>query len=386
MKRVAVLGSTGSIGTSSLEVLNALSDRLTLAGVTAHSRWQDLADQTREFQPPVAVVSDPELRDTIDREKFHPGTELEFGPDAVARLAGSSDVDIVVTGIVGAAGLAGTWAAVESGKTIALANKETLIVAGPLIVALAARTGSHFLPVDSEHSAIHQALESGQPSEVRRIILTASGGPFRDWTGKQLAAATPEDALRHPTWKMGPKISVDSATLMNKALEVIEAKWLFQLDVDQIEVVVHPQSLVHSIVEFTDGSCIAQLSPPDMKLPIQYALTWPDRYDGPCPRMDWTQVWSLDFAPPDRDLFPALSLGFEVARHGGSCGAVLNAANEIAVSRFLGGNLKFTEIPQVCREILDAHNFDPAPALTDLMRLDKWAREETSRWKSSPST
>jgi len=386
MKRVAVLGSTGSIGTSSLEVLNALSDRLTLAGASAHSRWEDLADQTHEFLPPVAVVGNPDLRETVDRSRFHPDTELKFGPDAIARLAGSSDVDVVVTGIVGAAGLESTWAAVESGKTIALANKETLVVAGPLIVGLAARTGSHFLPVDSEHSAIHQALESGQSSEVRRIILTASGGPFRGWSASQLAAATPEDALRHPTWKMGPKISIDSATLMNKALEVIEAKWLFHLNADQIEVVVHPQSLVHSIVEFTDGSCIAQLSPPDMKLPIQYALTWPDRHDGPCPRMDWTQSWSLDFAPPDRDLFPALNLGFEVARRGGTCGAVLNATNEVAVSRFLDGSLKFTEIPQVCREILDAHNFDPAPTLTDLMRLDKWAREETSRWKSSPST
>jgi len=382
MKRVAVLGSTGSIGTSSLEVLNALSDRLTLAGATAHSRWQELADQTRDFLPPGAVVSNPDLRETIDRSRFHPRTELKFGPEAVARLAGSSDVDVVVTGIVGAVGLEGTWAGGESGKTIALANKETLIVAGPLIVALAEKTGSRFLPVDSEHSAIYQALESGQPSEVKRVILTASGGPFRDWTAKQLATATPEDALRHPTWQMGPKISIDSATLMNKALEVIEAKWLFNLEVDQIEVVVHPQSLVHSIVEFTDGSCIAQLSPPDMKLPIQYALTWPDRLDGPGPRMDWTQSWSLDFAPPDRDLFPALNLGFEVARRGGSCGAVLNAANEIAVSRFLSGNLKFTEIPLVCREILDAHNFDPTPTLTDLMRLDKWAREETSRWKS----
>ena len=386
MKRVAVLGSTGSIGTSSLEVLNALSDRLTLAGASAHSRWEDLADQTHEFLPPVAVVGNPDLRETVDRSRFHPDTELKFGPDAIARLAGSSDVDVVVTGIVGAAGLESTWAAVESGKTIALANKETLVVAGPLIVGLAARTGSHFLPVDSEHSAIPPALESGQSSEVRRIILSASGGPFRGWSASQLAAATPEDALRHPTWKMGPKISIDSATLMNKALEVIEAKWQFHQNADQIEVVVHPQSLVHSIVEFTDGSCIAQLSPPDMKLPIQYAITWPDRHDGPCPRMDWTQSWSLDFAPPDRDLFPALNLGFEVARRGGTCGAVLYATNEVAVSRFLDGSLKFTEIPQVCREILDAHNFDPAPTLTDLMRLDKWAREETSRWKSSPST
>ncbi|MDA0590630.1 MAG: 1-deoxy-D-xylulose-5-phosphate reductoisomerase [Planctomycetota bacterium] len=385
MKRVAVLGSTGSIGTSSLEVLSALSDRLTLVGATAHSRWELLAEQTQQFAPRVVVVSDASLSGEVDRTKFHPDTQLRFGREAVAELASSDDVDIVVTAIVGAAGLEGTWAAVEAGKTIALANKETLIVAGPLICELAKKTGSQLLPVDSEHSAIFQALKSGKAAEVKRIILTASGGPFRGWTRQQLESASPEDALRHPTWDMGPKITIDSATLMNKALEVIEAKWLFDVDVSQIEVVVHPQSLVHSLVEFTDGSCIAQLSPPDMKLPIQYALTWPDRFEGSSPKMDWTATWSLDFAPPDRDLFPALDLGFEVARRGGSCGAVLNAANEVAVSRFLKGDLKFNEIPQACREILDAHNFDPDPTLTDLTRLDQWARQETLRWTSSPS-
>ena len=386
MKRVAVLGSTGSIGTSSLEVLSALSDRLTLVGATAHSRWQQLAEQTQQFAPRVAVVSDESLQGEVEAASFHSETQLKFGRDAITELASAEDVDIVVTAIVGAAGLQGTWAAVEAGKTIGLANKETLIVAGPLICDLAKKTGSQFLPVDSEHSAIFQAMQSGKTAEVKRIILTASGGPFRGWSREQLDSATPENALRHPTWDMGPKITIDSATLMNKALEVIEAKWLFDLDVSQIEVVVHPQSLVHSIVEFSDGSCLAQLSPPDMKLPIQYALTWPDRFDGPSPKMDWTSTWSLDFAPPDRDLFPALDLGFEVARRGGSCGAVLNAANEVAVSRFLGGDLTFREIPQACREILDAHNFDPDPTLTDLTRLDQWAREETSRWTSSHST
>lgn len=386
MKRVAVLGSTGSIGTSSLDVLSALSDRLTLVGATAHTRWEHLAQQAHRFAPRLAVVSDPSLQTAVDPAKFPPGTDVKFGPEAVAELASAEDVDIVVTAIVGAAGLAGTWAAVEAGKTIALANKETLIVAGPLIGNLAKKTGSRFLPVDSEHSAIFQAMQSGKASEVKRIILTASGGPFRGWTREQLNSVTPQDALRHPTWDMGPKITIDSATLMNKALEVIEAKWLFDVDVSQIEVVVHPQSLVHSLVEFTDGSCMAQLSPPDMKLPIQYALTWPDRFEGPSPKMDWTSTWSLDFAPPDRDLFPALDLGFEVARRGGSCGAILNAANEVAVSRFLNGDLKFREIPQACREVLDAHNFDPDPTLTDLNRLDQWAREETLRWTSSPST
>jgi 1-deoxy-D-xylulose-5-phosphate reductoisomerase len=289
---------------------------------------------------------------------------------------------MIVSGIVGAAGLAGTWAALEAGKRVCIANKETLVVAGPLVMDLARRRGGKVLPVDSEHSAIFQALQSGRSAEVKRIVLTASGGPFRGMSAEQLRQVTPAMALAHPTWNMGRKITVDSATMMNKALEVIEAKWLFGLEVDQIEVVVHPQSVVHSFVEFVDGSVIGQLSPPDMKLPIQYALTWPDRMAGLSPRLDWKSRFQLDFEPPDLERFPALGLGFEVARRGGTCGAVLNAANEAAVERFLNNDMAFCDIPRACRAVLEAHDFDPSPSLQALLQHDHRARQEIQRWKS----
>jgi len=381
MNRIAVLGSTGSIGTSCLEVARALKDRVRVAAMTAHSSWETLARQVREFAPQKAVLGDPGLRELLPPDAFPRETALAFGPQAIEEVAASPEIDTVISGIVGAAGLRGTWAAVDAGKRVGIANKETLVVAGPLIMELARRRGATLIPVDSEHSAVFQALHSGQPREVRRIILTASGGPFRKLSRKDLEQVTPERALAHPTWNMGPKITIDSATLMNKALEVIEAKWLFDLNVEQIEVVVHPQSIVHSMVEFVDGSVIAQLSPPDMKLPIQYALTYPERTDGVSPRMDWREQMCLEFEPPDLDRFPALGLGFEVARRGGTCGAVLNAANEIAVSRFLANDLPFCEIPRACRAVLDAHNFDPSPTLPELFRQDAWAREEMRLWR-----
>lgn len=380
VKRIAVLGSTGSIGTSCLDVLSAAPERLRPVALTAHRRWEQLAEQCRQFQPACAVVTDESLAGEVRRDAFPAATRLLFGAEGAAEVARSPEVDVVVAGIVGAAGLQGAWAAVEAGKTLAIANKETLVVAGPLVMDLAARTGAHLLPVDSEHSAIFQAMQAGRRSEVRRVVLTASGGPFRGWTAERLKEVTPELALRHPTWDMGPKITVDSATMMNKALEVIEARWLFGLRADQIAVVVHPQSIVHSMVEFVDGSMMAQLSPPDMRLPIQYALSYPERNEGVCRRMDWTQRLDLEFHPPDVDAFPALSLGFEVAERGGTAGSVLNAANEIAVDRFLRRELKFSDIPRACRAVLDAHDFSPSPTLSELMRLDRWAREETARW------
>lgn len=383
MKRIAILGSTGSIGTSCLDVVRELTDQLEIVGLTAHRRWELLAQQAHEFNVEHLVLADSGIQDQTDLDQFPASRQLSFGADEIVKLVENSGCDVVVSSIVGAAGLAGTWAAVEAGKIIAVANKETLVVAGPLVMARAVETGATFLPVDSEHSAIFQALQSGRRSDVKRVILTASGGPFRGYSRAQLAGVTREAALNHPTWDMGPKVTIDSATLMNKALEVIEAKWLFGLEADQIEVVVHPQSLIHSLVEFADGSCIAQLSPPDMKLPIQLALTWPDRLPCPAPSMDWTQTWSMDFEPPDRDLFPCLELGFEVARRGGSCGAVLNAANEIAVDRFLNNNIRYNEIHAICRDILETHNFDPSPSMDDLIQLDEWARKESSRWKSS---
>ena len=380
VNRIAVLGSTGSVGTSCLEVVGRHHDRMRLVGITAHRSWETLGRQSEQHEPRWAVVGDESQRDRVDRSRFPRRTELLFGQSGIEQVATDSEVDTVVSAIVGAAALRGTWAAVEAGKRVAIANKETLVVAGPLIMQLAKQSGATILPVDSEHSAVYQAMQAGRGSEVRRIVLTASGGPFRGWTADQLDDVTPQLALAHPTWEMGRKITIDSATMMNKALEVIEAKWLFGLDADQIDVVVHPQSILHSFVEFVDGSVIAQLSPPDMKLPIQYALTWPHRTDGLNARMDWSQALSLELEPPDREAFPALDLGFEVARRGGSSGAVLNAANEIAVGRFLANDVAFRDIPRLCRAVLDMHEFDPSPSLDGLLWLDGWARQEARKW------
>ena len=382
MNRIAVLGSTGSIGTSCLDVIGSQRPQMSLVGITAHSRWKALAEQSGRFQPRWAVVSDEAQQDAIGSDAFPNETQLMFGSDAIEQIASHDDVDVVVSAIVGAAGLRGTWAAIDAGKRVAVANKETLVVAGPLVMDLATEKGAEILPVDSEHSAIFQAMQAGRGAEVKRVVLTASGGPFRGFSRDQLDDVTPEMALAHPTWNMGRKISVDSATMMNKALEVIEARWLFGLRRDQIDVVVHPQSILHSFVEFVDGSVIAQMSPPDMKLPIQYALTWPDRMDSICPRMDWSQSLTLDLEPPDFDAFPALELGFEVAERGGSSGAVLNAANEVAVERFLRGELKFCDIPRLCRVVLDSHDFDASPSLSKLFEIDRDAREEATRWNS----
>ena len=379
-KRVAVLGSTGSIGTSTLDVLAHLPDRLCLVGLAAHAKWECLAEQCRAFRPRYAVLTDPAAFAAADRSAFPRETQLLRGEDGVAKLATDPDVDIVVSAVVGAAGLHGTWAALDAGKDVALANKETLVVAGPLVTELAAKRGAKLLPVDSEHSAVFQALAGYTAADVARVVLTASGGPFRGKCARDLEAVTPEQALRHPTWQMGPKITVDSATLMNKALEVIEARWLFGLTADQIDVIVHPESVVHSFVEFVDGSVLAQLSPPDMRLPIQYALTYPNRLPGPAKKLDWATLAGLRFEPPDRQTFAALDLGFEVARKGGTTGAVLNAANEAAVGRFLAGDLAFPDIARCCRAVLDSHDYDPCPTLDRLLSLDKWARLEVTRW------
>lgn len=381
MKHIAILGSTGSIGTSCLDVVRAHREKFAIEGLAAHRSWEQLAQQCREFRPRHVVLGDSSLKESVDPDGFG-SAKLAFGQTGIEELASDPEVDFVVSSIVGAAGLRGTWAAVESGKTVGLANKETLVVAGSLITERMPQTGATLIPIDSEHNAVFQALQCGRRSEVRRVILTASGGPFRGYSRSQLADITPEAALAHPTWNMGPKITIDSATMMNKALEVIEARWLFGLDVEQIDVVIHPQSIVHSLVEFVDGSVIAQMSPPDMRLPIQYALTYPERQPGITPRMNFAQTCTLDFSPPDREAFPALELGFEVARRGGSSGAVLNAANEVAVSRFLEGDLSFIDIPRVCRDVLHSHDYDPHPTLDELFRHDRWARQESSQWKS----
>jgi 1-deoxy-D-xylulose-5-phosphate reductoisomerase len=377
---VAVLGSTGSIGRNTLEVIAAARGTLRCVALSAHSNLDLLVEQAQSVRPRWIVAADPLSAAAQDWSRLPRGVELLVGPEGLESVAGHPEVDIVVAAIVGSAGLRGTWAAVEAGKTVALANKETMVVAGPLVTQLAQKTQARIVPVDSEHSAVFQALQAGRREEVKRIILTASGGPFRQHTAEQLAEVTIADALRHPTWTMGPKITIDSATMMNKALEIIEARWLFGLRPDQIDVVVHPQSIVHSLVEFVDGSVIAQLSSPDMRLPIQYALTYPRRTAGVATALDFSQRMRLEFEPPDPERFPALALGLEVARAGGTAGAVLNAANEAAVAGFRAGKLPFTEIVPSCRAVLEQHPFDPSPSLAQLFELDAWARQEVMRW------
>ena len=378
--RVAVLGSTGSIGRNTLDVIAASPGCFSPFLLAAHRSTAAILEQAQIHRPRWVVVVDPAAAADIGAGALPAGTRLAVGPEALDDLVQSQEVDRVVSAIVGAAGLRSTWAALEAGKTVALANKETLVMAGPLAMRLAERTGGRIVPVDSEHSAIHQALRTGSADEVTRIVLTASGGPFRTRASETLVDVTPAEALKHPTWSMGPKITIDSATMMNKALELIEARWLFDLPAAKLAVLVHPQSIVHSMVEFVDGSVIAQLSPPDMRLPIQYALAHPRRFDSPTRRFDFAQSMTLEFFPPDPDRFPAVRLGHEAAARGGTAGAVLNAANEAAVRGFLDGALRFTDIAEVCARVLDEHPFQPDPSLDDVRRIDAWARQEVVTW------
>lgn len=375
-----MLGSTGSIGTNALEVIEASGGRLRVVALSAHCRLERLLEQAQRYQPLWIVATDAATATRFDWSLMPPNTQLLIGPDALIDVATAAEVDTVLAAIVGSAGLRSTWAALEAKKTVALANKETLVMAGELMTRLSTERGATMLPVDSEHSAILQAMKAGRPDQVRRIVLTASGGPFRNASLEQLKQVTVDEALAHPTWEMGPKITVDSATMMNKALEIIESRWLFGLSADQIEVVIHPQSIVHSFVEFVDGSIVAQLGPPNMKLPIQYALDYPERWPGVAERLDWSQSWRLEFEPADMDRCPALELGYDCARAGGTAGAVLNAANEAAVEAFLQGELHFTEIIPACRSVLESHHFDHHPTLDKLEELDRWARLEVTRW------
>ncbi|MGI6419261.1 MAG: 1-deoxy-D-xylulose-5-phosphate reductoisomerase [Thermoguttaceae bacterium] len=379
-KNIAILGSTGSIGKSTLEVIAASQGTLRAVALSGHGSVELLESQAIRFRPSRIVATDLESAKSHDFSRLPKETQLLIGAEHISQIASLPEVDVVLSAIVGSAGLRGTWAALQAGKTVALANKESLVVGGPLVIDLARRKDAQILPVDSEHSAVFQALRAGRREEVRRVVLTASGGPFRNHTPEQLAHVTVEEALAHPTWQMGPKITVDSATMMNKALEIIEARWLFDLAPEQITVVIHPQSIVHSMVEYKDGSVIAQLSRPDMKLPIQYALTWPDRCEGIAERLDWTQALQLEFHPPDFERFPALALGLEVAKAGGSAGAVLNGANEAAVEAFLDHRIGFHQIVPACRDVLQSHPFSSDPTLDQLQSLDRWAREEISRW------
>ena len=379
-KNVAVLGSTGSIGTSALEVIGSSDGQLRTIALSAHAKLDQLVAQAREVNPRWVIATDHEAAENYDWTNLPPETKLLVGDAGLRQVVQCPDVDIVLAGIVGSAGLCSTWNALEARKTVALANKETLVMGGQLIVQLAEEYNARILPVDSEHCAIFQALRAGRVQEVERIILTASGGPFRGASQDELLQVTISDALEHPTWNMGPKITIDSATMMNKALEIIEARWLFGVPAERIEVVIHPQSVVHSLVEFIDGSVMAQMSLPDMKLPIQYALCHPDRKPRVVDPINWSNPMHFDFEPPDPERFPALELGYQCARSGGTSGAVLNAANEAAVEAFLEGKLHFTEIVAACRSVLEEHVFVANPSLEELISCDDWARNEISRW------
>ena len=374
-KRVIILGSTGSIGRNTLEVLAGLRDEFVVVGLAGGTRWQELAEQANRWQPKYIAIGDESLGAKLEAEA-PPGATVLAGGDGLEELVTRSECDIVVSAIVGTAGLMATVRAVRMGKRVAIANKETLVVAGSLITRLARESGAELIPVDSEHSAIFQALHSGRREELHKIYLTSSGGPFRTWTIEQIRDASLADAQVHPIWDMGPKITIDSATMMNKALEIVEARWLFDVPADRIEVLIHPETVIHSMVEFHDGCLIAQLGTPDMRIPIQYALTYPRRLPSCGEPLDIMALRRLNFETPDVVRFPALQLGFDVAAKSGSAGAVLNAANEAAVSAFRAGQIKFGEITDLVTDALSRHEWMDSPTMEQLLAADVWARNE----------
>lgn len=374
-RSLALLGSTGSIGTQTLDVVRAHPGRFRVAVLTAQRQADLLVQQAREFRPAVVVIGDEAQYLGVKAAlASQPETTVLAGAEALAEVAARPDVDVVLTALVGYAGLLPTIAALQAGKTIALANKETLVVAGQLVTALARQHGAAIYPVDSEHSAIFQCLVGEQPDAVEKIILTASGGPFRGRSAQELASVTRAQALKHPNWEMGAKITIDSASLMNKGLEVIEAKWLFGLTDDQIEVVVHPQSIIHSLVQFRDGSLKAQLGLPDMKLPIQYALGYPERLANDFPRFSFLDYPTLTFEQPDGATFRNLPLAFEAMRRGGNAPCVLNAANEIAVAAFLREKIGFLQLPEVVENCLSKVSYLAEPSLDDYVQTDAETR------------
>ncbi len=375
MRRIAILGSTGSIGQSALAVVDAHPDRLQVVGLAAGENHELLGAQIARYGPRVAAMASGEAVDRLKQSGAYGDIALEdTGRDGLAAVASHPDVDLVLCASSGTEALEAVLAAIEAGKTIALANKEVLVMAGAIVTEAAARRGVAILPVDSEHNAIHQCLDGRPRAQMRRLVLTASGGPFRGRSPQDLADVSAEEALRHPTWRMGRKITIDSATLMNKGLEVIEAHWLFGARADQIDVVIHPQSVVHSMVELTDGSMIAQLGITDMRLPIQYAFSYPDRWESPLPAVDLTRAGRLDFEVPDTDAFPCLRLAYRALEAERSLPVVLNAANEVAVARFLEGQLPFPGIPEVIAATMDAHAPAQVRTLQEVRAVDNWAR------------
>ena len=378
---IAVFGATGSIGASTLDLTRRHPERYVPVALSAHRSADALIELCRQHRPRVAVLSglseDPGLRRRFRDAGF--GGELQFGPRALEAVARDSDVDVVMAAIVGAAGLASTLAAAAAGKRVLLANKEALVMAGPLLMHAVRAANAVLLPIDSEHNAVFQCLPQGESGRlslrsVRRVMLTASGGPFRTLPLDRLAHVTPDEACAHPNWVMGRKISVDSATMMNKGLEVIEARWLFDVPAERIEVVIHPQSVVHSLVEYVDGSVLAQLSNPDMRVPIAHALAYPERIDSGVDPLDLGALGQLSFEPPDRERFPCLQLAYRALEAGGTAPTLLNAANELAVDAFLGARLRFTSIPQVIADVLDRVPVEAVTSLPELMDADRRAR------------
>jgi len=381
MKRLTVLGSTGSIGRNTLSIVGMFPDRFQIKALAAKSRIDLLAEQVHQFHPETVVVYDggiaDELKTLLDGSS---SVEILHGPEGYEAAAARPDVDMIVAAMMGAAGLKPTLAAINNGKDVALANKETLVMAGDIVMAAARSNNVSILPVDSEHSAIFQCLSGQRKQDLDKIFLTASGGPFRRTPAEELAEVTPERALDHPNWSMGNKITIDSATLMNKGLEVLEAKSLFDVDTEQIEVVVHPQSIIHSMVAYTDGSVIAQLGIPDMKGAIAYALSYPERMPIQQPLPDFTGGPDLTFEAPDMDRFPCLALAFEACKTGKTLPAVLNAANEVVVEAFLQGDVGFLQIPEIIQKVMSDHTPTTDPTLRQILDADQWARQEADRY------
>jgi len=377
VKRIAILGSTGSIGRSALAVVDAHPSRLQVAALAAGDNAALLAEQINQYKPRVAAIATATGLDRL-RPALSSATTTRVlsGADGLLEVASHPEVDVVICASAGTAGLEAVLAAIEAGKTIALANKEVLVMAGALVMEAAQRNRVSILPVDSEHNAIHQCLHGRNPDEIRRLILTASGGPFRALPEADLERVRPEAALRHPTWQMGRKITIDSATLMNKGLEVIEAHWLFGVDADRINVLIHPQSIVHSMVELNDGSVIAQLGITDMRLPIQYACSYPERWDTALPTLNLAKAGRLEFHEPAHDRFPCLALAYRALRAGGTLPVVLNAANEVAVEAFLDGKLGFTAIPRVIEKTMNTHEIERVATIDTVRRVDRWARQQ----------
>lgn len=375
MKQIAVLGSTGSVGVNVLEVIAQFPQKFKVVGLTANTNTALLNAQIEKFHPAIVAIRN---KDTAKGWKVN-GTKVCSGMEGVVDVATGPRVDLVVIAISGSAGLIPTLEAVKAGKKIALANKESLVMAGRIIMDLAQRNSAEIIPLDSEHSAIFQCLVGKDKSELSKIYLTASGGPFKDASRARLNSVSPKEAIDHPKWKMGKKISVDSATLMNKGLEVIEAHFLFDIAVNKIEVIIHPEAIVHSFVEFVDGVIMAQLSTPDMRLPIQYALTYPQRMKSQIASINFSKINSLTFSPPDLDKFPCLSIAYQAAREGGSFPCVLNAVNEECVGAFLRSEIKLPDIAKILDKVLSVHNKIDKPTLDEILRADSWARREVSK-------